>query len=161
MASSRRTGTNEQISTYGPVGKDYEEGELSLWEEATDTDHVTDEETDVLEVYKEGAAGALWTDIDIVDGSTNNSSYFRIIRPASGEGHSGIPKDDGSIAGFKNDGTVYILGINESYSQMQDLCIKFSNVTGNYYSTTLLAPNAAAIGMLYFDFTEDGGASRE
>ena len=94
MASARRTATNENISTYDSAGgKDYTS--LSAWESATDVNLVSAAQSEVLECYK-GAHN----DYVIVTGATANSSYFRIIRPAAGEGHSGIPKVDGSMVAF-------------------------------------------------------------
>ena len=40
MASSRRTGGNEDVATYG-AAKDHTEGNFATWEEATDVDQVT------------------------------------------------------------------------------------------------------------------------
>ena len=62
----------------------------------------------VLDVYKEGAAGGLWDDYVTMGGATTSASYFRVLRAASGEGHSGIPKDDGTVAGFRS--SRYFLG---------------------------------------------------
>ena len=49
MATSRRTGGNEDIATYG-AGKTYTEGQLPTWEQATDVNQVTATASDVLEV---------------------------------------------------------------------------------------------------------------
>ena len=159
MATSRRAGTNEQIKTYG-TGKDYTEGQLATWEQATDTDHVTDAETDVLEVYKEGSGGGLWDDNDIIDGSTNNASYFRIIRAASGEGHSGIPKDDGTVAGFRSsiDTT---LRVDEDYTQLQDLVGKRNGAGGaNTVFYIYNCDEAKIIGCIAYDGNEGGLGAR-
>lgn len=122
MASARRTGTNENISTYG-AGKDYTEGQLPNWEEATDVDITAGGtgQSEVLEVYKEGIGNALWDDYENLEGATTDADYFRIIRPAIGEGHAGIPLNDGSMAGFKSTVDAPLFRIDESYSQIQDI----------------------------------------
>lgn len=158
MATSRRAGTNEQITTYG-TGKTYTEGNFATWEQATDTDHVADTETDVLEVYAEGGGGGLWDDAEILGGSTNgvvNSFlYCRIVRAASGEGHSGIPKDDGSMAGFRHTGNLF--HIDETYTQLQDLVLQGGlNHADDRYAVYLAADETKIIGCLIFDCNNAG-----
>ncbi len=156
MATSRRAGTNEQIATYG-TGKTYTEGNLATWEQATDTDHVTDTETDVLEVYAEGGGGGLWDDTDALDGSINDADYFRIIRAASGEGHSGIPLDDGTVVGFRQTADSFLLRIDEDYSQFQDLVGKVSIDSTNSRLVFGGTGNSTYyIGLLLFDSANAG-----
>ena len=123
MASCRRTGTNESVSTYDSAGgKDY--STLQGWEEATDIDCVTGTVSPVLACYK-GAHD----DNDILDGAVTSSSYFRIVRPASGEGHSGIPKTDGSCVYFYSTASITgLLSILENYSSVQDIVGKATNM---------------------------------
>ncbi len=152
MASSRRTGTNEQITTYDSAGgKDY--SAFSTWETATDTDHVTDTETDVLECYK-----GHHTDRVVMGGSTNDATYFRIVRVASGEGHSGIPLTDGSIVSFDTGGSKLGMYVNETYSQVQDLVCTYSVNSADTYAAIFL-PNKTeikAIACLVFDCANAG-----
>jgi len=117
MASSRRTGTNEQISTYGDVTRDYQVGELSVWEAFTDVDLVTIVTSFVLECYDDAAS---FDDYVNLDGATTNSSYFRIIRPASGEEHDGTPNNGFT---FNNTTDAHTIKVSENYSSIQDLII--------------------------------------
>lgn len=111
MASSRKTGTNPNVRTYG-TGKTYTA--LATWEGDTDVDLVTGTVTEVLEVY-----GNSYDDAVTLAGATTNSSYFRIIRPASGNFL-------GRAAGIANKHFTYttdnnVLVIGESNSEVQDI----------------------------------------
>lgn len=165
MASSRRTATNENVSTYG-TGKDYTV--LDTWEAATDLDMVTTTTSYVLEVYKNTAGGALWSDVGTslagAAGDTN-SSYFRIIRPAAGEGHSGIPLDDGTCAGFKDTADSPLFRIDESYSQIQDLVgqlVTNSTNNRNVFGASIggvVATNQAFVGCLVLKSRNSGAGT--
>ena len=164
MASCRTHGGDvgdEVITTYG-TGKTRVEGELSIWEAATDVD-LTEGGNDtiqVLEVYKEGAAGGLWDDYDELDGATTDATHFRLIRPASGEGHSGIPVDDGSMAGFRTTTfRFYVLRVAEDNSKIQDIVGSNNNESADVqYVFTLIGNNSALIGCIVFD-SANAGAS--
>lgn len=148
MASSRRTATNENVSTYGS-GKDYTS--LSTWESATDIDLVTATQSEVLECY-----AGYYDDIisiQMPDTAYTNSSYFRIIRPADNEGHSGIPKNDGSVVCFYTSGTGHVLFNGEAYCQLQDLCVTRTNTpTTSDRGIYLRLSNTAAVGCLVWGF---------
>ncbi len=149
MASSRKTGTNEQVTTYDSAGGGEDYTSLSTWEAATDTDHVTDTESDVLE-----CTAGTHSDRTVLNGSTNNASYFRIIRPASGQGHSGIPLTDGSVVYFT---TTDNFSITENWSQLQDLVSKFTlNTGGNAGGHILNADECALVGILSIDGANTG-----
>lgn len=77
MASSRKVGTNEEVATYG-TGKTYTS--LATWEADTDIDLVTATKSCVLEIYGNSYNDGNCT----LSGATTNTSYFRIVRPASG-----------------------------------------------------------------------------
>lgn len=153
MASSRRTGTSEDVSTYDSGGgKDY--SSLATWEQATDINCVTGTTSPVLEVY----AGA-HDDNDELDGATTSSTYFRIVRPADGEGHSGIPKVDGSVAAFvQSDSGNDVLRIGENYTWFQDLVVKAtSNATNSEYNCiTETGTGNGFCGTLCVDSTNSG-----
>lgn len=118
MASSRKTATNENISTYGNATRDYTA--LATWETATDIDLVSATQSEVLECYDDSAS---FDDNMALDGAICNSSYFRIIRPASGQGHDGTP-----INGvyFVCTTDIDVFNIVESYSSIQDLIVKLT-----------------------------------
>lgn len=119
MASSRHVATNENISTGGNNTRDYDltNGELSNWEEATDIELVTALQSEVLECYDDAVSFDDYVDLE---GATTSSSYFRIIRPASGEGHDGTP-NNGVTFSTTN---YYCLVIKEANSQIQDIIAK-------------------------------------
>ncbi len=121
MASSRRLPTTPNTSTYDSGGgRDY--ATLQGWEEATDIDLTAGGQSagEILDCYK-GAHD----DADRFDGATTDSSYFRVIKPADGEGHldvnSGIPAVDGSMVAFVKADNPFLISIEENYSQAQDL----------------------------------------
>jgi hypothetical protein len=113
MASSRRTGTNEHISTYGNETRDYTA--LATWESATDNNLVSLTQSEVLECY---ADSSIFTDNVILSGAVTNSSYFRIIRPAAGQGHNGTPNAGVRFRRTTNGYTFYII---ENNSSIQDI----------------------------------------
>ncbi len=125
MGSARRTGTNENISTYGDVTRDYQEGELSVWESATDNDLVTATQSEVLEVYDDASD---YDDYVTLSGATANASYRRIIRPASGEEHDGTPNNG---VFFSSTTDAPLIRIDEDYPQIQDLILKLAINSSN------------------------------
>lgn len=115
MASSRITGTSENVSTYGNGTRDYTS--LSTWESATDNDLVTSTTSEVLECYDDAAG---FDDSIVIVGATTNTSYFRIIRPASGQGHDGTSNN----GFYLNSTTVQdVINISENNFSLQDLII--------------------------------------
>jgi hypothetical protein len=151
MASSRRTGLNENISTYDSAGgKDY--SVLSAWESDTDNNLVTTQVSETLECY----AGAHY-DTLLAESGITNSSYFRVIRPASGQGHAGIPKSDGTVVEFHSDVDYYVFRIRETYFQVQDLVLRCNRDAAT--STVILsleADQCAAVGCIVYDSTNIG-----
>lgn len=124
MASARRTGTNENISTYHSAGTgspDYTS--LSTWESATDNDLVTGTVSEVLEC----AAGTHTDTISMV-GATTNATYFRIIRANSSSHHGGV-RAAGVIFSSTTDGHMFILA--DDYFSLQDVCLTQSINSSN------------------------------
>lgn len=160
MATSRRTGTNEQISTYGTAGRDYTS--LDTWEAATDIDLVTATQSEVLECYDDAAE---FDDNVGMAGATTNASYFRIIRPAGTIGDAGWQGHDGTPNnGFKihnTAGSQQAIDINEAYSSAQDIIIQQTNPD----SSTTPGLNADGgfnllVGMILVDITSGDGTAR-
>lgn len=155
MASSRRTATNENISTGGNNTRDYDltNGELSNWEQATDIDLVTASQSEVLECYDDAAS---FNDYDVLDGATTNSSYFRIIRPASGEGHDGTP----TVGVTFTTTNYYLLIILENYSQIQDIIGKVTSnhVSPSYVFVVHTGNDAAFVGCMAVDSSNVGAS---
>lgn len=151
MTSSRRLPVAYNTSTYDSAGgKDY--SVLATWEAATDNNLVTATAGEVLDCYK-GAHN----DADVLDGATTNASYFRVIRPADGEGHSGIPKSDGSCVCFI--GSSSRLGTYENYSSIHDIVVSISlNTSSNRlaFYTSADADYGSFIGCIAFDCANAG-----
>ena len=116
MATSRRTATNENVSTYG-TGKDYTA--LATWEAAKDVDMVSATQSEILEVYNEEFDDYIGT----IAGGITNSSYFRIIRPASGEFGDGTI---GTAPRFYYTTAAYFCQLDEDYFLWQDIEIKLT-----------------------------------
>ena len=153
MASSRRLPTTPNTSSYDSGGgKDY--ATLQGWEEATDIDLTAGGQSagEILECYK-----GIHDDFDVLDGATTDSSYFRVIKPASGEGHldvnPGIPAVDGSMAAFvPTTSPAQALRITEANSQFHDLIGKLN--LNNATSTKMFAPrgsNSVVAGCIAVD----------
>jgi hypothetical protein len=113
MASSRKSGTNEHISTYGNATRNYTS--LATWEADTDNDLVTLAKSEVLECYDDAAS---FNDCVTLDGTITNASYFRIIRPASGQGHDGTPNNG---VWFNSTTNADLFTISESFTSIQDI----------------------------------------
>ena len=160
MATSRITGTNEQISTYG-VARDY--SSLSVWESATDVDLVTAAQSEVLECYDDAAS---FNDDTSWSGATTNTSYFRIIRPAgtigtgSWQGHDG--KAD-TVTGVFFDISVddEFIDCSEANASIQDMKVRSTNpTTGNKMTIICDGGGSSVIGCICFDCTNSNGTSR-
>lgn len=136
MTRARRTGTNENISTYGSPSLDYDEGELSLWEAATDNNLITLNVSEVLECEDKGG---FYLDNIVINNSITDVNHFRIIRPRTGHFHNGT-----SSTGVRFNSTErFVFVIEERYSQVQDIvarqdydesygtCFQISNLGGS------------------------------
>lgn len=159
MASSRKTAVNESVATYG-TGRDY--SALATWEAATDLDMVATTTSYVLECYDDEIS---FDDYVVLAGAVDdtNASYFRIIRPASGQGHDGTPNN-----GFTIDCTIAVAIFNnpsEAYSQFQDIIVTASindaaNVIGFIIGDGSASANGAGvIGCIVFDLINDGAGT--
>ena len=149
MATARRTGTNEQVTTYGDGTRTYTA--LATWEAATDTDHVADNETDVLECYDDAAS---FDDSVDMSGSTNDATRFRIIRPASGQGHDGT-SNNGVF--FDLTSNVSMFRLNETFCQIQDLILQQSLNSTSFRNTVLPdTGDVTMIGIIAFDSFNSG-----
>jgi len=157
--TARRVGTGEQITKYGGAGGtdcggggcDYTA--LGTWEAAFDTDHVTDTETDVLECFDDAAS---FDDNTLLAGSTNDATFFRIVRSASGEGHDGT-SNNGVFFDLSSNSQIF--DIQESFTQIQDLICQISSNSGGS-SSTLRTDNTGTdqkfIGCIVFDSNNSG-----
>lgn len=158
MATSRRVGSNEQILTYGASGFGRDFTSLATWEVATDTDHVADAETDVLECFDDASD---FDDTVVMGGSTNNASFHRIIRVASGQGHDGTPNVGVT---FRNTtaSAIFMFRIDETFSNVQDLVLsQHATSASSTWALRLDGVDTKAIACLSFDGVNAGaGTSR-
>ena len=134
MASARRTGTNENISTYGASGMGRDYTALGTWEADTDNDLVTAMTSEVLECYDD----EVFDDTITVAGATTDSSYFRIIRPASGEEHDGTPNTG---VRFASTTTTTLFTLNEDFFNLQDISIDLNLNSASNGRGVVLSPN--------------------
>jgi len=163
MATSRRTGTNEQISTYGAGGFGRDYTVLATWETATDNNLVSLAESEVLECYDDAAS---FNDRVNVGGATTDASYFRIIRPAgtigtgSWEGHDGTPNNGVKFHNQAGSTSSFDFG-GEGYSGIQDLIIEMTNPdSANTIALQLDGGNNLAVGIIMVDVTSASADAR-
>lgn len=161
MPSSRKVGTNENISTYGAGGFGRDYTVLATWESATDTNLVSATQSEVLECYDDQAS---FSDRIVMAGATTNASYFRIIRPAGTkfqsdwQGHDGTPNN-----GFRIESIIdnfQIMRIDEDYGQHQDIILAYNLSTANDLEMGVLddgATETAFVGIIC-DESSNAGA---
>lgn len=144
MPSSRYLPTAYNISTYGDVTRDYTV--LATWEAATDIDLVTATDGEVLECYDDAASFDDYVDLA---GATCNASYFRVIKPATGQGHDGTPLNG---VYFVCTTAAHVFTISETYSQIQDLIAKVNvNDAGTSpYSFAVTGHMAMIVGCIAY-----------
>lgn len=127
MVTSRRTGTNENIQTFGDGTRDFTS--LSTWESATDNDLVTATQSEVLECYADAASYNLNLTFS---GATTSALYFRIVRAAAGEAHDGT-RNSGVF--FDRSANVNLFSLNENYAQVQDIVARLTANSGGSLTT--------------------------
>ena len=151
MATSRVVGTNENISTYGGVTRDYTS--LATWEAATDNNLVSGTQSEVLECYDDAAN---FDDNITMAGAVTSALYFRIIRPADGEEHDGTPNNG---VHFRYTGGSDMFDLDEDYASLQDVIIEIASTSNSNRICYLDSgqANQKAIGVLIK--AADGGTS--
>lgn len=151
MVSARLVGTNENISTYGDGTRDYTS--LATWESDTDYDLVTAEVSEVLECYADSVS---FTDSIDISGATTNDSYFRLIRPALGQGHNGTPNTGVKFA--SSSGTVTILITGENNVSIQDIVasINVNSVAATATFASVSSTNTRFVGCISADSVNVG-----
>lgn len=122
MASSRRLPVSYNVSTYGAAGQGRDYTSLATWEVATGNNLVTATKGEVLECYDDAAT---FNDSRDFYGAVTNSDYFRVIKPAAGQGHDGTPNNGVNFTLT----TGQSMEVRESYFSIQDLIVHYS--TGN------------------------------
>lgn len=156
MATARRTGSNENVATYGGATRDYDT-DLAGWEAATDINisATGTSTTEVLECYDDAAS---FDDGVTISGATTDTDFFRMIRPASGQGHNGTPT---SGVFFSRTTAGYMANIAENNFHIQDL-IGSSNFSSasSYYVWVAGSTGGACelVGLLAVDSTNTHGS---
>ena len=115
--SSRVLPTSYNEKTYCASGCDY--SSLATWEAATDIDLVTATKGEVLT-----CSSGVYNDSVILDESTTDSSYFRVIRAASGA--RGTPT---SGVRFEITSPINAVVLLEEYACIQDIAAKVTTTT--------------------------------
>lgn len=134
MATARRTGTSESVSTYG-AGQTYTA--LATWESATDNDNVAGTVSPVLECL-----AAEYDDTVLMAGATNNATYFRIIRPQPNNFHEG--KRDTGVR-FYSTADVDGIVVAENNSSIQDVVARVTNNSASGRITFIHATAGAGV----------------
>jgi hypothetical protein len=154
MASSRKTGVNEHVSTYGGGTREYTA--LTTWEQATDIDLVTATQSEVLECYDDAAS---FDDCVSISGAITSSSYFRIVRPASGQGHDGTPNNGFT---FSSTATNNGFTIGENYTQVQDIICSVnhsSTLSYTVFQVSVSGTTQAFVGCIAYNSANSGTGS--
>ncbi len=157
MPSSRRLPAAYNTSSYDSAGgRDY--STLALWEAATDNDLVAAGAGEVLECYRGAHDDA--ADLAIA-GAVTNQDFFRVIRPAPGHGHQGIPLSDGSCVEFHGSLlSQYKFLVGENFSQLHDLVIRADPATDSQaYLVRMGATETGLVGCLLYDSVNNGSSS--
>lgn len=154
MASSRRTGTNENISTYGAGGMGRDYTVLATWEAATDYNLVTATTSEILECYDDAAS---FDDYMTMSGATCNASYRRIVRPAAGQGHDGTPNNGFTISSTTD---APLIRVDENYSQVQDIIASLTiNSANNRLVFGGTGNHVGFIGCIAYDSDNTGSGT--
>ena len=140
MASARRVGTNENINTYGGTGLGRDYTLLATWEAATDNDLVTATTSEVLECYDD----AVFDDSVTIVGATTDASYFRIIRPAPGQGHDGTPNT--GVRFVYTGAAGFLIRTTEANLSIQDLVLTYTaNIAGGANALHFLGGSSGSV----------------
>lgn len=156
MPSSRITGLNENIRTFGAtgLGRDYTPSTWLTFETDTDVDLVGTTTTEVLECYDDGVH-EISTAITFL-GATTSADYRRIIRPASGERHDGT-QNSGVRFSITNPADTNGISISENYFSFQDIVVTFTlNSASARSAIALNNAFSSCIGVIVHDCANSG-----
>ena len=149
MVSARRTASNENIQTYGDGTRDFTA--LATWEAATDIDLVAAAQSEVLECFDDAAS---FDDRITFSGAVTNSSFFRMIRPANGQGHDGTSNNGVT---FISSAVNSVFSLFEDNAQVQDLVASISINSADVRIVFFLGGlSTRVIGSIAFDSSNAG-----
>jgi hypothetical protein len=152
--SSRPSGTNENISTYGNGTRDYTSA--GTWESDTDNDLVTLTTTEVLECYADSAS---FTEQVTIAGATTDTTYFRIIRAHEDSFHFGS-KSSGVV--FTPDNGSNIVSVTESNFKVSDIAATgaFDSGSPRYVLSVGGTTTGVVVSNIYvYDITNSGAGT--
>jgi len=152
MATSRRTATNENISTFGAGGMGRDYTDVNTWAGDTEIDLVSATQSEVLECYDDAAS---FNQKIVVEAADTDADYFRIVRPADGEGHDGTSNNGVffDVSGVGGDAW----RLDEAYSSFQDLILKATvNDSGGRSAFDIRGANNLLVGCIAFDCSNIG-----
>ena len=153
MSSPRVEPVNPVTQTFGGVTRDWQEGELDLWEADTDTDLVAANAGEILDCYDDAAS---FDDFVLLFGATTDATRWRLIRPAAGEGHDGTP-NNGVFFDWTASGANASFAIDESFSQIHDLvCRHIVSSVSEEEVFILREPGNRTIGCIAFESVNSG-----
>ena len=154
MASSRILPLSYNEKTYGTAlaGRDYTS--LSIWESDTDNNLVTATKGEVLTCYDDSTS---YADKVVFNGATTSSSYFRVVRAASGKRGTSTSGVRFTYSSGVED--VYMFAVQEDYSSIYDIALTASCtlVNGRAYGF-LLKKNNITSGCTAYNLTATNGA---
>jgi len=165
MVTARRTGTNEdcrndadtaflgRAGTYGTASRDF--SALANWEVDNDRDLVADDKSLVLEAFDDETS---FDDSINMAGSTTSSTLFRILRAASGEGHDGTSNNGVHFASTTDMASVAHFQLNETNVHCQDLIVSIAVNSANLNVGFGIIADTFMIGMIGFDFINNGSS---
>lgn len=156
MASARAAGTNPDVSTFGDEPpRDYDS--LDDWEADTDINCIGGTTSPTLDCYDDASP---YDQDCVVDGATTNGTYYRTIRPASGEGHSGT---NNSGVAFQSDSGVDLFKLLEPYARLEDLLLSQQiDIATNEYVVIVVGGTHAygtVVGCIAYNSYNDGAGN--
>jgi len=110
--------------------------------------------TAVLECYDDSAS---FNDSSGFSGGTTTSSFFRILRSASGQGHDGTTNNGFTLSG----GTMPTFNLGEANFTMQDIIVRPTGVSSgdSLIVVELNGDNVSTVGLLLFDIVNGGAGN--
>jgi len=150
-ATSRQTPTSPVVRTYGVAGNSPDFTSLATWESATDNDLVTATAGEILDCRDDAVS---FDDVVVLSGATTSATFYRLIRPATGQGHDGTVLNGFTIISTTD---VDCIQVQEDNSKIQDLLIRL-NINGTAIRAAIELNNTGneVVGCIVFDNTNAG-----
>lgn len=158
MVSSRTTGTNENISTFGDGTRNFQS--IQTWYNglAANTSSSGTMVTEVLECYNDG--GAAFAQTLTASGGTRDATYPLIIRAAPGQENKWSNTNGFRITG--SGAASAFFDISEAFVYIQDIGFTGSfNSASDLAAIEINADNAQVVGCNFFDLTNSGAGEAD